>query len=43
MYTQQLEDDQETNSDASTSDVEYTFEGFTIELNQKIMLTPLVK
>lgn len=40
-YANQFEDDEESTSDTSSSDSEYVFEGFTIELNEKIMLTPV--
>ena len=45
-FAKQFEDDDESidNTSSSTNnDVSYTFEGFTIELNQKILLTPVSK
>ncbi len=41
MYTNQFEDDEESKSEKSSENPDYTFEGFTIELNEKIMLTPI--
>ncbi len=42
-YANQFEDDEENNSnnDKSSSNPDYVFEGFTVELNEKIMLTPV--
>lgn len=40
-YTNQFEDEDESTNDKTSGDPDYVFEGFTIELNEKIMLTPV--
>ena len=42
-YSRPFEEEEEDtlNSDTSTDNFEYKFEGYTIELNEKIMLTPV--
>ncbi|MBA3706196.1 MAG: hypothetical protein H0W84_09945 [Bacteroidetes bacterium] len=40
-YTNQFEDDEENTNDETSADSAYVFEGFSIELNEKIMLTPV--
>jgi hypothetical protein len=41
-YTKQFEEEEEENTgNNSSNNSEYVFEGFTIELNEKIMLTPV--
>lgn len=35
------DDEKNSNDDSSVNDVEYKFEGYKIELNEKIMLTPV--
>lgn len=40
-YTNQFEEDEENTNDQTSENADYVFEGFTIELNEKIMLTPV--
>lgn len=44
-YSKQFEDEETTDTSEETVELEttsaYEFEGFTIELNEKIMLTPV--